>query len=89
MDPALVCTVGDLVEDVVVRLSGLPAIGEDTPSAISRRRGVSAASVAVAVVRADGRARLAGRIGSDALSDRLLARPALLAGAGSMPPPRR
>lgn len=67
------CTVGDLVEDVVVRLSGPPAMGADTPSSITRRRGGSAANVSVAVARAGGRARFVGRVGADALGDRLLA----------------
>jgi sugar/nucleoside kinase (ribokinase family) len=68
----LVCTVGDLLEDVVVRLSGPPALGDDTSATIVRRRGGSAATVAASVVDAGGRARFAGRVGDDALGTALV-----------------
>ena len=73
MGAVLVCTVGDLVEDVVVRLSGALAFGADTPSVITRRRGGSAANVAVAVARAGGRVRFVGRVGDDPLGGALVA----------------
>src|SRR3990170_2044452 len=73
MGAVLVCTVGDLVEDVVVRLSGALAFGADTPSVITRRRGGSAANVAVAVARAGGRVRFVGRVGNDPLGGALVA----------------
>lgn len=85
--PPLVVTVGDLVEDVVVVLDeseptvGLTpaddrltlARGTDTHATITRRRGGSAANVAVAVVAAGGRARFVGNVGADRLGDQLLA----------------
>ncbi len=64
-DAPLILTVGDLVEDVVVRIDGPVEPAADTAVSISRHRGGSAANVAVAVVRAGGRARFVGRIGPD------------------------
>jgi sugar/nucleoside kinase (ribokinase family) len=73
MTAPLVCAVGDLVEDVVVRLPGPAVRGADTPARIVRRRGGSAANVAAAVVRAGGRARFLGRVGADHLGAALTA----------------
>jgi sugar/nucleoside kinase (ribokinase family) len=74
MAAPLVCTVGDLLEDIVVRLSGPPAFGDDTLATIEKRRGGSAATVAASVVLAGGRARFAGRVGDDELATALTAR---------------
>jgi sugar/nucleoside kinase (ribokinase family) len=80
--PAMLCAVGDLVEDVVVLLDGPPARGTDTAARISRHRGGSAANVAAAAAAVAGRARFVGQVGDDALGDRLLAS---LEGAGVEP----
>jgi sugar/nucleoside kinase (ribokinase family) len=69
----LVCTVGDLVSDVVVEVLGPRREGADTPCRITHRRGGSAANVAVAVVAAGGRARFVGRVGDDRTGRGLLA----------------
>lgn len=66
-------SVGDLVEDIVVWLSGPPRRGTDTPCRVHRRRGGSAANVAAIAARAGSPARFIGRIGADPLGDRLAA----------------
>ena len=66
-------TVGDLVEDVVVRLSGPIHLAADTDAVIERRRGGSAANVAAVAARISGSARFLGQVGDDGLGDRLLA----------------
>lgn len=65
-------TVGDLVEDVLVALSGPPRSGSDTTCRIVRSRGGSAANVAAAAIEAGGRARLLARVGDDDLGARLV-----------------
>ena len=72
MSPVVVC-LGDLVEDVVVHPEGSLREGTDTAARIERRRGGSAANVAVAVAAAGGRARFVGCVGADPLGDRLVA----------------
>lgn len=76
---SVVVCLGDLVEDVVVRPVGRLREGTDTDAVIERRRGGSAANVAVAVAAAGGRARFVGCVGADPLGDRLVAE---LAAAG-------
>ncbi len=66
------CTVGDLVTDVVVHLDKDPQRGTDTPARIHMMRGGSAANVAVAVVSAGGRARFIGQVGDDAAGSGLV-----------------
>lgn len=61
----LICTVGDLVTDVVVRLDRDPQRGTDTPTQIVHTRGGSAANVAIAAVRAGGSGRFIGQVGDD------------------------
>lgn len=68
----IIGTVGDLVEDIAVRLAGPVNIASDTEARIDRRRGGSAANMAVAVVRAGRRARFIGQIGDDAIGDALV-----------------
>ncbi len=68
----MIVTLGDVVEDVVVRLSGPIAHGTDTPSVVDRRRGGSAANTAVMVAALGRPARFVGVIGDDALGRRLL-----------------
>ena len=70
----MLCTVGDLLEDVVVLLPGRPAPGTDTTCEVLRARGGSAANVAVAATRAGSAARFVGRVGDDDLGDSLVAR---------------
>jgi sugar/nucleoside kinase (ribokinase family) len=69
----MLATVGDLVEDVVVRLGGPIQFASDTDAVIARRRGGSAANVAAAAARISGAARFLGQVGDDPLGDRLLA----------------
>jgi sugar/nucleoside kinase (ribokinase family) len=69
----VLCAVGDVVEDVVVHLSGPVNLGTDTVSTVSRRRGGSAANVAYFAAAVDGRSRFVGRIGDDDTGERLIA----------------
>jgi sugar/nucleoside kinase (ribokinase family) len=69
--PVIVC-VGDLVEDVVVTTQRTPRVGTDTDASIVRRRGGSAANVAVAVSHAGGIARFVGSVGHDPRGERLV-----------------
>lgn len=64
---------GDLVEDVVVRLRADIRFAADTPSRITRRRGGSAANVASVAARLGMPARFVGRVGEDALGELLVA----------------
>ncbi|MFQ5557064.1 MAG: carbohydrate kinase family protein [Acidimicrobiales bacterium] len=57
--------VGDLVEDVVVQLTGPVNLASDTEATITRRRGGSAAGVAVAAAGICGSARFIGQVGDD------------------------
>src|SRR5262245_25381630 len=81
-DAPLVCVLGDLVADVVVEVVGPRRRGADTAARVVHRRGGSAANVAVAVVRAGGRARFVGRVGDDDVGTGLVA---ALAEAGVEP----
>jgi sugar/nucleoside kinase (ribokinase family) len=69
----IVCCVGDLFEDLVVRADRAPVRGADVPATIARHRGGSAANTAVAVARLGGRARFVGHVGGDDVGSRLLA----------------
>lgn len=73
------CTIGDLVEDVVVWLHAPPRPGTDTPSQVHRSRGGSAANVAAFVANLGVPSRFVGRVGFDALGSDLVDR---LASAG-------
>jgi sugar/nucleoside kinase (ribokinase family) len=70
--PVLAC-LGDLVEDVIVRLAGPVNVASDTHSHISRRRGGSAANVAARAAALGHRARFLGQVGADAIGTALLA----------------
>ncbi len=61
----LVCSVGDLVTDVVVHLDSDPQRGTDTPVRVHRVRGGSAANVCAGAVAAGGRGRFVGQVGDD------------------------
>jgi sugar/nucleoside kinase (ribokinase family) len=58
-------TVGDLVEDIVVRLGAPINLASDTTAVVMRRRGGSAANMAVAAARAGSQARFIGQVGDD------------------------
>jgi len=65
----MIGTVGDLVEDIVVHVdtskSGSINQATDTPASVVRRRGGSAANLAVSVARAGHPARFIGQVGDD------------------------
>ena len=65
--------IGDLVEDVVVRLDSAINIASDTRAEVTRRRGGSAANVVAAACRNGDRARFIGQIGDDASGEWLAA----------------
>jgi sugar/nucleoside kinase (ribokinase family) len=75
----VLCSVGDLLEDVVVWLSGAPRPATDTAARIFHRRGGSAANVAAFAARRGWPARFVGRVGDDEVGGRLVAE---LAAAG-------
>lgn len=75
----MLVTVGDLLDDVVVRLAGPIQRATDTEAAIERRQGGSAANVAVTAARLAGGSRFVGQIGDDLAGRGLLAE---LAGHG-------
>jgi sugar/nucleoside kinase (ribokinase family) len=70
---AVLGAIGDLVEDVVVRLHGTVNIASDTVAEVTRRRGGSAANVVEAACRAGSTARFIGQIGDDATGEWLAA----------------
>jgi len=68
--PLIVC-VGDLIDEIAVRLDAPWRRGSDAAAQITRRRGGSAANVAVAAVAAGGSARFIGAVGQDATAETL------------------
>ncbi len=70
---------GDLVEDIIVQLDSPIQHASDTEARIVRRRGGSAATVAVVAASIDGRSRFIGQLGDDSVGDKLIAE---LAAAG-------
>jgi sugar/nucleoside kinase (ribokinase family) len=75
----MIGTVGDLVEDIAIRLLEPVNVASDTAAIIQRRRGGSAANTAVAVAVAGHPARFIGQVGDDAVGDTVTA---ALSGAG-------
>ena len=67
----MLCTIGDLVEDVVVWLNTDLNIGSDTESVIRRTRGGSAANVAMFAALTKTPARFIGQVGHDRLGTQL------------------
>jgi sugar/nucleoside kinase (ribokinase family) len=63
--PVLVCTLGDLTLDVIVRLSGPIATGADTPARTHLSAGGQAANVAAWAVVLGAAARFIGKRGND------------------------
>ncbi len=72
VQPTVFTALGDLVEDIVVHLQSAVNPATDTPSTIVRRRGGSAANVAVYAAGLGHRARFLGQVGDDATGDALL-----------------
>lgn len=70
---AMFAAVGDLVEDVVVRLHEQVNVASDTRATVIRRRGGSAANAVAAAGRAGVTARFIGQIGDDPLGRSLTA----------------
>jgi sugar/nucleoside kinase (ribokinase family) len=68
----VLAALGDLVEDIVVRVGGPINIASDTEATIVRRRGGSAANVAAAAARIAGSARFLGQVGDDPAGDAML-----------------
>ena len=68
----MIGTVGDLVEDIAIRLLAPINVASDTPAVIRRRRGGSAANTAVAVTAAGHPARFIGQVGEDPTADVLV-----------------
>src|SRR5690606_9313660 len=69
----MLCTIGDLVEDVVVWLRADPVRGTDTNARIFRRRGGSAANVAALAALAGGTSRFVGQVGADSVGEAMVA----------------
>ena len=69
----MLACLGDLVEDVIVRLDGPVNVASDTHAHISRRRGGSAANVAARAAVLGHRSRFLGQVGTDAIGTALLA----------------
>jgi len=69
----MLASLGDLVEDVIVRLDGPVNVASDTHATISRRRGGSAANVVARAAALGHPARFLGRVGADAIGTALIA----------------
>ena len=69
----MLASLGDLVEDVIVRLDGPVNVASDTHAAISRRRGGSAANVVARAAALGHPARFLGQVGTDAIGTALIA----------------
>ena len=67
----MLCTIGDLVEDVVVWLNTELNIGSDTESVIRRTRGGSAANVSMFAALTGTPSRFIGQVGHDRLGSQL------------------
>jgi sugar/nucleoside kinase (ribokinase family) len=67
----VLCTIGDLVEDVVVWLNTELNIGSDTESVIRRTRGGSAANVSIFAALTGTPSRFIGQVGNDRLGSQL------------------
>ncbi|NBS28634.1 MAG: carbohydrate kinase family protein, partial [Actinobacteria bacterium] len=68
----MLCTLGDLIEDVVVWLGEPTHHASDTPSRIERTRGGSAANVAYFAAATGSPARFIGQVGDDRLGEQLV-----------------
>lgn len=68
----MLATLGDLIDDIVVRLDGPIKVATDTTSSIARRRGGSAANVAATGGLLGHRVRFLGQVGDDAIGTALI-----------------
>ena len=68
----MLCTIGDLIEDVVVWQGEATHHASDTSSRIERTRGGSAANVAYFAAASGLSARFIGQVGADRLGDQLI-----------------
>ena len=69
----MIAALGDLIEDIAVRLVERVHVASDTTAVIRRRRGGSAANMAAAVARLGRPSRFIGQVGDDAVGDMLMA----------------
>lgn len=69
----MLAALGDLVEDIVVRISGPVNVASDTAAIITRRRGGSAANVIARAATLGHPTRLLGQVGTDAIGTALVA----------------
>jgi sugar/nucleoside kinase (ribokinase family) len=69
----VLATLGDLIDDIIVRVEGPINAASDTPSVISRRRGGSAANVAATAALIGQPVRFLGQVGRDATGTALVA----------------
>lgn len=69
----MLASLGDLVEDVIVRLDGPVNVASDTHAIISHRRGGSAANVVARAAALGHPARFLGQVGTDAIGTALIA----------------
>jgi sugar/nucleoside kinase (ribokinase family) len=69
----VLAAIGDVVDDIVVRLAEPIRAATDAAAAITRRRGGSAANVTAVAAHLTGSSRLLGQVGDDATGDVLLA----------------
>lgn len=69
----MLAAIGDVVDDIVVRLGEPVRVATDAAAAITRRRGGSAANVAAVAAHLAGASRFLGQVGDDATGDVLLA----------------
>jgi sugar/nucleoside kinase (ribokinase family) len=72
MEASVIVTVGDLIDDIVVRTREPFRPATDTAAEISRHRGGSAANVAALVAHCGHPARFVGYVGADPVADRLV-----------------
>jgi sugar/nucleoside kinase (ribokinase family) len=70
--PDVLATLGDLVDDVVVRVHDPVNVATDTAAHITRRRGGSAANVAAMAARSGHPARFIGQVGDDPIGAALI-----------------
>lgn len=68
----MLATVGDLVNDIVVRLSGPVNLASDTEARIDQRRGGSAANVAATAAGLGSPTRFIGQVGDDPVGTALI-----------------
>lgn len=68
----MLASLGDLVDDVVVRIHDPVNVATDTDAHITRRRGGSAANVAAAAARSGHRSRFLGQVGDDPIGAALI-----------------